>query len=273
MDKTITYHSGSLSYTLLKPDDPIRATATPLVLVHGFAEDSAVWENQINYLKNTYTLLIPDLPGSGGSTLSDDTSMESLAEAIKAILDAENIQECIMIGHSMGGYVTLAFAEKYPALLKAFGLFHSSAYADTEEKKAARRKGIDFIQRNGAAAFIKQSTPNLFSETSRTEHPQWIAALIDRYAGFDGGSLVSYHEAMIRRPDRTHVLQQFPRPVLFIIGEQDSTIPVNISLRQSHMPGYSYIHILEKAGHMGMMEESIRASQLLEEMLNDINYE
>ncbi len=259
---------------MLSPRDPAYIHRIPLVLLHGFAEDSAIWETQVDYLKETRPLIVVDLPGSGGSTsLSENTSMESLAEAVKTILDNENILECIIVGHSMGGYVTLAVAEKYPDRLKAFGLFHSTAYADTEEKKAARRKGIDFIRRNGTASFIKQSTPNLFSETSRTEHPQWIATLIDRYAGFDPDSLISYYEAMIRRPDRTHVLQQFPRPVLFIIGGQDNTIPLQISLQQSHMPACSYIHILEKAGHMGMMEESIRASRLLEEMLNDIDYE
>jgi pimeloyl-ACP methyl ester carboxylesterase len=271
VDKTIKYRSIDLSYATHMPGhDP----KTPLVLIHGFAEDRTIWDNQTNYLNQTYPLIIPDLPGSGRSTTPPgDTTMESLAEAIKAILDAENIQECIMIGHSMGGYITLAFAEKYPDSLKAFGLFHSTAYADTEEKKEARRKGIDFIRRNGAGPFIKQSTPNLFAETSRTRHPEWIAALIDRYAGFDANALINYYEAMIRRPDRTRVLQQFPRPVILIIGEQDSTIPLHISLQQSHMPACSYIHILENAGHMGMMEESIRANQLLEEMLNDINYE
>ena len=301
MDKTILYQTFSLSYKSFTPGTITRTT--PLVLIHGFAEDSSIWDHQTAYLKNNHRLIIPDLPGSGRSSLlPDDTSsplpgnpfsplsgnsssplsgnsssplsgnsgMEELAGAVKAILDAEEVSECILVGHSMGGYITLAFAELYPEMVKAFGLFHSTSYADSEEKKAARRKGIDFIRKNGAAPFIKQTTSNLFSETSRNRHPEWINTLIERYTDFNPDSLIRYYEAMIRRPDRSHVLRQFPRPVLFIIGEEDSMIPLTISLQQSHMPNVSYIYVLEHAGHMGMLESSSRAGHILEEFLNEL---
>lgn len=270
MDKTIIYETGSLCYKTFTPGNSI-PTNPPLVLVHGFAEDGSIWDHQTAYLKNDHRLIIPDLPGSGlSSPLPGDTSMEEMAGAVKAILDAEKINECILIGHSMGGYTTLAFAELYPQMLKAFGLFHSTSYADSEEKKAARRKGIEFIRKNGAAPFIKQTTANLFSETSRSQHPEWIGTLIEKYAGFDPDSLIHYYEAMIRRPDRSHVLRQFPRPVLFITGGLDNTIPLNISLQQSHLPDVSYIYILEQAGHMGMLEDAARAGQILKEFLNEL---
>jgi pimeloyl-ACP methyl ester carboxylesterase len=213
------------------------------------------------------------LPGSGQSPLIDDISMESLANSIKAKLDADGIPQCIMIGHSMGGYVTLAFAELYPGMLNAMGLFHSTSYADSEEKKAARRKGIEFIRKNGAAPFIRQSIPNLFTERSRKEHPEWVDNLTQRYASFNPQSLVAYQEAMIRRPDRSHVLNNFRGPVLFIIGEQDSAVPLTASLQQSHMPAIAYIHILENASHMGMMEDSVRANHILENFEKDHYHE
>ncbi|MBN9381590.1 MAG: alpha/beta hydrolase [Chitinophagaceae bacterium] len=269
MDRTIIYRTVNLTYRSFTPGAISRTT--PLVLVHGFAEDSSIWDHQIAYLKSSHRLIIPDLPGSGRSSpLPGDAGMEELADAIKAVLDAEGISQCVLIGHSMGGYVTLAFAELYPQMLSAFGLFHSTSYADSEEKKAARRKGIDFIRKNGAAPFIKQTTSNLFSETSRNRHPEWINTLIERYTDFNPDSLIRYYEAMIRRPDRSHVLRQFPRPVLFIIGEEDSMIPLTISLQQSHMPDVSYIYILEQAGHMGMLENSPRTSHILEEFLNEL---
>lgn len=249
----------------------------PLVLLHGFAEDSSLWDRQKEYLKDKCRLIIPDLPGSGVAPLfkdsdpgnTTDTSMEGLAAAVKARLDADNVQQCIMVGHSMGGYVTLAFAELYPERLKAFGLFHSTSFADTEEKKAARRKGIEFIQKNGAAPFIRQSTPNLFSEHSRQEHPEWVTSLIQRYSSFDPNALVSYYEAMIRRPDRSHVLKNFKGPVLFIIGARDNAVPLASSLQQCHMPSISHIHVLQDAGHMGMIEDSDRAGHILENFTND----
>ena len=269
MDRTIIYQAGTISYKTFTPGNS--TGTTPLVLLHGFAEDSSIWDQQTAYLKNDHRLIVPDLPGSGQSSpLPGDTSMEEMVGAVKAVLDEEGISECILIGHSMGGYITLAFAELYPQMLKAFGLFHSTSYADSEEKKAARRKSIEFIRNNGAAPFIKQTTANLFSETSRSQHPEWISTLIERYAGFHPGSLIHYYEAMIHRPDRSHVLRQFPRPVLFITGGQDSTIPLTISLQQSHLPNVSYIYILEQAGHMGMLEDAARAGQILEEFLNDL---
>ena len=249
----------------------------PLVLLHGFAEDSSLWDRQKEYLKDKLRLIIPDLPGSGSSPLADDsdtggttdTSMEGLAAAVKARLDAENIQQCIMVGHSMGGYVTLAFAERYPDRLKAIGLFHSTSYADTEEKKSARRKGIEFIQKNGAAPFIRQSTPNLFSERSRQDHPEWVTELTQRYSNFDPNALVRYYEAMIRRPDRSHVLQNFKGPVLFIIGAGDNAVPLASSLQQCHLPSIAHIHILKDAGHMGMIEDSDRAAHILDNFTKD----
>ena len=124
------------------------------MLVHGFGEDSRVWENQEAVLQQHFKLIIPDLPGSGKSALTEDVSMEGMARVLKEILDDLAIGSCIMIGHSMGGYITLAFAEKYPASLIAFGLFHSSAYADNEEKKTARRRGIEFIREQGPSSCI-----------------------------------------------------------------------------------------------------------------------
>ncbi|HEY4207749.1 MAG TPA: alpha/beta fold hydrolase [Puia sp.] len=246
------------------------SSATPLVLLHGFAEDSAIWDRQKEYLKDRHRLIIPDLPGSGSAPLTGDTSMEGLAATVKALLDKEKIEQCIMVGHSMGGYITLAFAELFPERLKAFGLFHSTSYADTEEKKAARRKSIEFIQKNGAAPFIRQSTPNLFAERSRQEHPGWVAELIQRYSNFDPNALVQYYQAMIQRPDRSQVLRDFKRPVLFVMGGQDSAVPLAAGLQQCHMPSIARIHILNDAGHMGMIEDSDRAGQILDSFKKDI---
>lgn len=139
----------------------------PLVLLHGFAEDSSLWDRQKEYLKDKFRLIIPDLPGSGNTPLANDsaTSMEGLAAAVKARLDAENIQQCILVGHSMGGYVTLAFAELYPYTLKAFGLFHSTSYADTEEKKRpSAEKALNSYRRMAqpplSASPLRTSSPN-----------------------------------------------------------------------------------------------------------------
>ena len=269
----------------------VEGEGQPVVLLHGFAEDGTVWENQVDYLKTKFQLIIPDLPGSGKSIGSEQLamgnvqvigapqagdgwddfgqqwSMEYFAECMRGILDQENIPETIMIGHSMGGYVTLAFAEKYPDRLKAFGLFHSSAYADSDEKIATRRRGIEFIKQNGPVKFLEQSIPNLFSDEFKKKDPVTVQKILTRFTNFTAQSLVNYYEAMIRRPDRTHILKNFPRPIQFILGKYDTAVPFEQGLQQCYMPGLSYIHILEHSAHMGMWEEPFRSNAFIEGFL------
>ena len=239
-----------------------------LLLLHGFAEDGQLWDELIPRLGPHCRLLIPDLPGSGQSTiLPGEPSIESLADAIRLFIDQLGIKTCVLVGHSMGGYVSLAFAEKYPERLQAFGFFHSTAYADSEEKRTARRKSIEFIRQHGSAPFIRQSTPNLFAAATREQRPSLVEDTIRRYSGFSPESLVYYYEAMIRRPDRVHVLRQFAGPVLFILGAADTVVPYEQALKQCQEPMISVIHTLEHSGHMGMLEEPERGSAMIESFL------
>lgn len=242
----------------------------PVMLVHGFGEDGTVWSNQVDFLKDKFRIIIPDLPGSGKSELIENSSIEGMAEVLHQIIHEEDIDHCVMIGHSMGGYITLAFAEMYWNHLSAFGLFHSSAYADSKEKITTRQKGIEFINEQGAFAFLKTATPNLFSPLTKAENPGLIDKQINSLDNFSPAALVSYYEAMINRPDRTAILLQTTVPVLFIIGKYDNAVPPEDSLQQCHLPEKSYIHMLNRSGHMGMLEEPQQSNQILEKFLLDI---
>lgn len=243
----------------------------PVLLLHGFAEDGQVWNEVVPRLASYCRVLVPDLPGSGRSDLlPGEPSIDSLADAIKGFLDRVGVDTCVFIGHSMGGYVSLAFAEKYPDRLKAFGFFHSTATADTEEKRTARRKSIDFIRQHGAAPFIRQSTPNLFAAETKEQRPYLVEDTIRRYSGFSASSLIYYYEAMIRRPDRVRVLQEFAGPVLFIIGAADPVVPYEQAVKQSYSPAISVIHTLDHSGHMGMLEEPVQGSEAIESFLTFI---
>ncbi len=169
----------------------------------------------------------------------------------------------IVIGHSMGGYVTLALAEKYPELLKGFGLFHSTAYADSEEKKATRRKTIENIQKNGLRDFVNHSIPNLFSTVTKAERPELIEEQINDSYNFLPEAIVYYQRAMMQRPDRTEVLKNSKVPVLFILGKYDTTVPLKDGLEQGSLADLTYIHVLENAGHLGMKEEAVESNIIL----------
>lgn len=239
-----------------------------VLLVHGFGEDSSVWRNQRDALPG-FQLILPDLPGSGSSETIDDMSMEGLADSLLAILDQERIEQCILIGHSMGGYVALAFAEKYSNRLQGLGLFHSTAFADSEAKIETRRKGIQFIQEHGAFAFLKTSTPNLFSPMTKANQNHLVEEQVQRSASFTDAALIHYYESMIKRPDRTHLLETTTLPVLFIMGKYDAAVPMQDSLQQCHLPALSYVHILKESGHMGMLEQVTDSNKYLLDYILD----
>lgn len=281
--RAITYKNKSIHYSVF-------GEGSAVVLIHGFGEDGNVWNELIKDLQKKFLLIVPDLGGSGKSEILDgDVSIDNHADVIKTILDAEllkvfseetfhsqqsstfpppsgEIEGAVMIGHSMGGYITLAFAEKYPGSLKAFGLFHSSAFADDEEKKQTRRKGIEFIRSNGAYAFLRTSIPNLFAGK---HHLKEMEDLIEEGKKFSPKALIQYYHAMINRPDRTEVLKTFKKPVLFIIGEKDNAVPLQASLQQCHFPSVAHVHIFD-TGHMGMIEESRRSLAAIESFLQNI---
>lgn len=226
------------------------------MLVHGFGEDSRIWDHQKTLLEKKYHVIVPDLPGTGGSTLPTDEvlSMESMAKDVKAVLDAEQIDRCVLLGHSMGGYVTLAFAELFPSYLSGFGLIHSTAAADTEAKKEARRKGIDFINANGAGAFLKTTIPNLFSGEFRQSQPGVVEDLIERGQALSAEVLIACYEAMMARPDRTPVLKTATVPVLLFIGGQDQAVNPEDALQQATLPSVCQVHFSPTIAHMGMYE-------------------
>ena len=261
--KNISYLNTDISYS-------VYGKGKPVMLVHGFAEDSSFFDAQVTFLKENYLVIVPDLPGIGKSEMLQKENVEIVdyAEVLKAIIDAENIKSFTLLGHSMGGYITLAYTEKYGENLNAFGLLHSSAYADDEAKMAVRKKAINFIKENGSGAFLKTSIPGLFFDAEKSKSE--IDNLIKTGNTFNPNVLIQQYNAMIARPDTTSVLKTFQHPILFLIGEHDKAISFSDSLEQSHLPKTAYIHILRCSAHMGMLEESKNVNKILAEFLQAV---
>ncbi len=299
MQKEIIYQHKKITYKLF-------GKGKPVILIHGFGEDNSIWRNQVNFLQDKFRLIIPDLPGSGKSDMIEDMSMEGMADVIWEILKIEapptstneepkeidykhevgkkKTNDSItsesfksppmggwgasLLGHSMGGYIGLAFAEKFPELLNSLGLIHSTAFPDSDEKIEIRKKGIEFIKKYGASEFIKTTTPNLFSENTQNNNPELIAEQIQLSTYFSDKAIIQYYEQMIARPDRTLVLKNANFPILFMAGEHDKAVPLSDILKQSHLPDISYFHVLSNAAHMGMLEETDKHNRILERFLS-----
>jgi len=265
MQKKFHYNGADIFYRT-------EGEGLPVVLLHGIPLDGSIWNKQIELLKDHCKLIVPDIPGSGKSTFDKEeaqaTNIEYYSSSIYALLQHENVNACLMFGHSMGGYITLAFAEKYSELLRGFGLIHSTAFADSEERKELRKKSIETIEQNGSYAFLKDFIPNLFGKKFKSEDPEKINNLIETGHNFSKQALQNYFRAIMKRPDRTHVLKNSKVSVLFVIGTEDGAAPMKDILQQVYLPKIAHIHILENCGHLSMWEDFEKLNVAMLEFAN-----
>jgi pimeloyl-ACP methyl ester carboxylesterase len=258
MDKIIQHLESNISYS-------IEGTGDVLVLLHGFCEDKNVWDEFKQPLLFNKKIICIDLPGFGKSLSGKNhTSVELMAEAVLAVLNAEQIEKCFLLGHSMGGYVVLAFAENYSDRLKGLGLFHSSCFADDDAKKENRKKVAEFVLQSGSKTFAHQLFPTLFAPEFAIENAALINSLEEIAATYPPESIANASLAMGNRPDRSNVLKETPLPVLIIFGKKDLAIPLEKSLMMLHLPDTANICQLELSAHMGMFEEPEKSREAIE---------
>ncbi len=269
MQKVFTNQEVQISYT-------DNGAGNIVVLLHGFGEDGSIWQQQAQYLSQYFRVIVPDIPGSGSSPLLNKTafSIEDYAscihQLIEDILPNENTK-ITLLGHSMGGYITLSFAKLFPEKLNGFGLVHSTAFADSEEKKQIRLRGIETIKQYGAYSFLKTTIPNLFAADFKQKHPQQVDELIEQSKQFTEAALEQYYVAMMNRVDTTDVLREAKVPVLFIMGTEDIAAPLKDVLQQCYLPQQSYINILENVGHMAMIEATEKLNESTRNFVDLIN--
>jgi pimeloyl-ACP methyl ester carboxylesterase len=225
-----------------------------LVLLHGFTESQSIWDGFVSALSDSYRVVTIDLPGHGQSgCLGAIHTMEEMAGCVKAVLDHLQIEKCVMVGHSMGGYVALAFSRLYPDHIKGLGLFHSTAAADSQAAIDGRNKAIAAIRQNHKH-FLLQFIPSLFAPENLAKHQPLIDNLIHEARKMSSRAIIAAQEGMKLRADSRDILKNAPFPILFICGKKDSRIPVDSILPQIALPKTSYSLILEEAGHMGWAE-------------------
>lgn len=223
----------------------------PLVFLHGFCETHEIWNDFIKPLSTQFRIITPDLPGFGKSAiLPTPFTIDQVGSAVATWLIENQIAKCIIIGHSLGGYVALSIVERCPQLLLGIGLFHSSVFADTEEKKESRSKVIEFVNKHGVQPYIDTFVPGLFFDKSSPAIPgvHVIASQSKIQA------LVGYLLAMRDRPDRSFVLTKGEIPAFLIVGTEDNLITIETSRKMAKIGQKSNFYELKDVGHMGFFE-------------------
>ena len=225
-----------------------------VVLLHGSCGSHAYWDEVMPVLSKRNRVIVPDLPGHGDSTFpKGNYQLEYMADTLKELLDKLGIEKVTLFGHSLGGYITLAFAEKYEERLLGFSLIHSTAHADSEEAKDGRVASIEKVQKEGITEFIDGLIPKLFAEENLETNAADVQKAKEIGYGTSEEGAIGMLKAMKERPDRNHVLKNSRLPALLIAGEKDQVIPPEktFSVRKDTISQA----LIKGAGHMSMMEK------------------
>ena len=236
----------------------------PVILIHGFCETLEIWNGVAEKLAEKFEVFSIDLPGFGKSQLpSTPFSIDEIGTKVLGWIDHKKIRNPVVIGHSLGGYVALAMAAKSPEKFAGLGLFHSSAFPDTEDRKANRNRVIEFVKAHGTDPFIDTFVPGLFFDKNHGAIPQ--AEKIARNTSIE--TLLAYTAAMRDRPSSIDFLQSYDCPVLVIGGEKDSIVPLETTLEFGQIAPKSTLHILKGIGHMAMYEQPDEAQAIVADFI------
>jgi pimeloyl-ACP methyl ester carboxylesterase len=242
--KKVELSTGTISYI-----DEGKGEA--IVLLHGFCGSSEYWEKVIPMLAENFRVIAPDLPGHG--------------ESGQNFLQKQELDKITMFGHSLGGYITLAFAKKYSEILNAISLIHSTAHPDSEEAKKTRTANIEKVELEGIEVLIDGLVPKLFSPNNMERNAEDIqrAKEIGYRTSLEGavGALL----AMRERPDANIVLEDTSLPVLLVAGEKDQIIPGEKTFSVSRENIMQ--EVIQEAGHMGMYENPEKLVRVMKNFL------
>jgi pimeloyl-ACP methyl ester carboxylesterase len=242
-----------------------------ILLIHGFGEDHAIWKNQIEFLSTHYRVIAPNLPGVHCKPLalhhSQAPNIRMYVEVLHELMHHLHIEQYYIVGHSMGGYIGLSFADYYVNHVEGLLLFHSTTYEDNEAKKTSRMKVAEFIQEWGVSKYLETATPNLFGDAFKKTNPGIIQNVIDSGSGISQEAMIQFVFAMRNRKAMTHLLQQHKIPVWMIVGDADLAVPIQDSLEQIKLLPSSKCLVLNNVGHMGMFEGTDQVNEFIHQCI------
>lgn len=233
-----------------------------LLLLHGFMENLFIWEEMEAELLTKFKLIKIDLPGQGKSgNFAEVHPMDLMAEKVNEVAEFLNLNQFHLLGHSMGGYVSLAFAEKFPEKLKSITLFFSTYFADDEEKKEQREKSLRIIKEN-FKTYVNAGIPNLFNENERENLTEKITLAKEIALSTNNDGVLSAVKGMILRTDKSEVLENLDVKILIIAGKHDNAVNTQKTIENLPKKKNVKSYILD-CGHNGQWEKPDVCSSII----------
>jgi pimeloyl-ACP methyl ester carboxylesterase len=239
-----------------------RGKGTPLLLIHGFPLDHHSWDGIVPALENSFDLIMPDLRGFGGSSTVDSFyTMEDFALDLAGLLDQLNIQQAAIAGHSMGGYVALAFARLFPERVRGLALVSSQAAADAEERKQGRYKSAAEVAEHGIASVVESMTPKFTTDKQLQDFAR------SSMEGQQPAAYIGALKAMAERTDSTLLFSSFRFPVVIVHGDADALIPIERAREVKAALPQAYFVGISGVGHLPMLEAKEKTAGALKHLI------
>jgi len=246
----------------------------PLVLLHGYLEAAEVWEPLAERLSGDFRVIAVDLPGHGDSDVRGDThTMEFLARAVRAVLSDAGEERILLIGHSLGGYVALAFAEMFPELLAGYVLFASHPHADTPEAVAKRNREIAVVKAGKKNIMYPGNISMMFAEKNLRSMAAELRRSKMIASHISGEGIIAMLNGMIARPSRQSLVETGRVPLLWILGRHDLYFSPEKAIRDTRLPHNAEVAILENSGHLGFLEETERSAGLITDFARKLDWQ
>jgi pimeloyl-ACP methyl ester carboxylesterase len=243
-----------------------------IVLLHGYLESSEVWNGFSGKLALSFRVISVDLPGCGLSDVFGEVhSMEFMAMAIKELFDHLGIIKVFLTGHSLGGYVALAFLELFPDLLSGYCLFHSQPFADTPAAIEKRKREIEIVKMGKKNLMYPDNVIKMFASSNLEKFSDALQRSKNIASQIPGEGIIAVLNGMMIRPSRVTFMEEGKVPCLWILGSMDNYIPYDLIQKQVNLPDNAKIVILANSGHMGFVEEEELSVKIVLDFVNIIS--
>jgi pimeloyl-ACP methyl ester carboxylesterase len=238
------------------------------VLLHGYLESSEVWNGFENKLASKFRVISVDLPGHGLSDVYGEThTMEFMATAVKELLDKLIINKVCLIGHSLGGYVTLAFLELFPDYLSGYCLFHSQPFSDPPPALEKRKREIEIVKMGKKNLMYPDNVIMMFASSNLEKFSEALQRSKDIASRIPGEGIIAVLNGMMIRPSRLSVMEMGRVPCLWILGSMDNYIPCDFIRSKVNLPSNARVVVLKNSGHLGFIEEEDKSLEVITEFV------